>query len=91
MVVLPSPSTCGVHTHTFMSVIDQNPRRYHEKAFANSVSSAGSDKINNFVGQNQNYDCLIVCALLSQVTRVGLYWGDIYSGVLIQFWQFIYI
>ena len=43
----------------------QNPRKYHEKTFTYSVVSAGSDKLNNFVGQIQNYDYLIVCAPLS--------------------------
>ena len=62
-----------------MSVISQNPRKYHEKVFAYSVSSSGSDKLNIFVSQKQNYDYLIVCALLSQVTRVGQYCGGIYS------------
>ena len=38
----------------------QNPRKSHGKVFAYSVDSAGSDKLNNFVGQIQNYDYLIV-------------------------------
>ena len=55
----------SVNTHTFMSVIDKNPGKYHGKVFAYSVGSAGSDKLNNFVGQIQNYDYIIVCAPLS--------------------------
>ena len=43
----------------------QNPRKYHGKAFAYSVDSTGSDKLNNFIGQIQNYDYLIVGAPIS--------------------------
>ena len=55
----------GVNTHPFMSVINRNPKKHHEKAFAYSVGSAGSDKLNNFVCQIQNYDYLIICDPIS--------------------------
>ena len=43
------------------------------------MDSAGYDKLNNFVGQIQDYDYLIVSAPLSQVTRVERYCRIIYS------------
>ena len=42
-------------------------------------SSARRAWVNNFVGQIQNYDYLIVCVPLSEVTRVERYCGGIYS------------
>ena len=60
-------------------MLSKNPRKSHGKAFAYSVDSAGSDKLNNFVGQIQNYDDLIVGVPLPEVTRVERYCRSIYS------------
>ena len=62
-----------------MSVIARSPQKNHDKAFAYSVSSDGSDKLNIFVSQNKT---MIILSYVLSFTKLHVY--DNIAGVFDQ-------